>query len=119
MIKPDSLAILKDYHFPGNVRELRNLLERSLLLTAPEAQWLELDPDWLQRIRAQELSASAPAGSQSAPARKLNTVEQQEYLLIQKALEEEKGAIRRAAAKLGLSHQTLLRRLEKWPELRP
>ena len=34
------------------------------------------------------------------------------------ALHEANGGIRRAAAKVGLSPQALLRRLEKWPELR-
>jgi len=40
-----------------------------------------------------------------------------EYQLIREALIAEKGVIRRAAARLGLSHQTLLRRLERWPDL--
>jgi hypothetical protein len=49
--------------------------------------------------------------------RELSALERQEYDLIAKALASEKG-IRRAAAKLGLTHQALLRRLQKWPELR-
>jgi DNA-binding NtrC family response regulator len=48
----------------------------------------------------------------------LPPLEAQEYALIKQALKETNGVIRRAAAKLGLSHQALLRRLEKWPELR-
>ena len=39
-------------------------------------------------------------------------------MAIRAALAEANGGIRRAAAKLGLSPQALLRRLEKWPELR-
>jgi len=42
----------------------------------------------------------------------------QEYCLIQEALRSEDGGIRRAAARLGITHQALMRRLEKWPELR-
>jgi hypothetical protein len=38
--------------------------------------------------------------------------------LIRDTLREVNGGIRRAAAKLGMSPQALLRRLEKWPELR-
>jgi transcriptional regulator with PAS, ATPase and Fis domain len=52
------------------------------------------------------------------PNRQLTVLEQQEYELIAKALQSEHGGIRRSAAKLGLTHQALLRRLQKWPELR-
>jgi len=38
--------------------------------------------------------------------------------LIGETLREANGGIRRAASKLGISPQALLRRLEKWPELR-
>ena len=55
----------------------------------------------------------------ATPARELPPIEAQEYELIRRALLETNGGIRRAAAKLGISHQALLRRLQKWPELRP
>jgi DNA-binding NtrC family response regulator len=48
----------------------------------------------------------------------LNAIDLQEYRLIQQALQAEDGGIRRAATRLGITHQALLRRLEKWPELR-
>ena len=55
----------------------------------------------------------------AAPAeRNLTPIEAQEYRLIKQTLGETNGGIRRAAAKLGMSPQALLRRLEKWPELR-
>ena len=50
--------------------------------------------------------------------RRLNAIDLQEYRLIQQALRAEGGGIRRAATSLGITHQALLRRLEKWPELR-
>jgi len=49
----------------------------------------------------------------------LSPLELQEYQLIARVLREERGGIRRAALRLGLTHQALLRRLQKWPELRP
>jgi len=52
------------------------------------------------------------------PERALGAMELQEYRLIQQALQAESGGIRRAALRLGITHQSLLRRLEKWPELR-
>jgi len=50
--------------------------------------------------------------------RDLTPIEAQEYRLIRETLALTNGGIRRAAAKLGMSPQALLRRLEKWPELR-
>ena len=111
--KPEDLQALEAHDFPGNVRELRNLVERSLLQTPLDANWLELDRAWLRRYRS-----AAPTERVSVPGRELNPIEEQEYALIRKTLAEEKGRIRRAAAKLGMSHQALLRRLNKWPELK-
>ena len=116
LIRPEEVAVLKDYDFSGNVRELRNILERSLLQTPPESSWLELDSGWLRKARTKHKSNSEAT---TLPPTNLSSLEAQEYLMIRKALAEEKGIIRRAAAKLGVTHQALLRRLKKWPELRP
>ncbi len=115
-IKPADAVALRNYHFPGNVRELRNLIERGLLRTPEDASWLELDPAWLGAAPAQAVGLSATASIESG--RELSAIDEQEYRLIQEALRADGGAIRRAAARLGISHQALLRRLEKWPELR-
>jgi DNA-binding NtrC family response regulator len=118
-LKPSDLEALHRHDFPGNVRELRNLLERALLRTAEESAWLAFDLAWLSH----SLSATGPAGLGGTfpvlPAeRQLNPIDLQEYTLIQQALQAEGGGIRRAASRLGITHQALLRRLEKWPELR-
>ena len=120
MLKAEDLNKLSAHDFPGNVRELRNVLERSLLRSPHDNRWLAIDLNWLQRAAA---SAPAPAAttvsSELLPAeRQLAPIEAQEYRLIRDTLRETHGGIRRAAAKLGMSPQALLRRLEKWPELR-
>jgi len=118
LIKPEDLATLSTHEFPGNVRELRNVLERSLLRTEHSSRWLVMDLAWLNRGQ----TTSAPAAAQAIPvepvARALSPLEGQEYRLIRETLRETNGGIRRAAAKLGMSPQALLRRLERWPELR-
>ena len=47
-LKASDLASLRQHTFPGNVRELRNLLERSLLRSEPDARELSIDLDWLK-----------------------------------------------------------------------
>ena len=118
-LRPGELSAMRAYHFPGNVRELRNLLERGLLRTPEDASWLAFDLAWLSGTPS--AAPSGPAADLLAPPqpeRQLNAIDLQEYRLIQQALQAEGGGIRRAATRLGITHQALLRRLEKWPELR-
>jgi two-component system response regulator AtoC len=117
-LKPGDLEALRRYPFPGNVRELRNLLERALLRTPDEAGWLAFDLAWLSGTAGGAVATTSEATQTVMPDRQFNALELQEYRLIQAALQAEGGGIRRAATRLGITHQTLLRRLEKWPELR-
>ena len=124
LLRAEDLAALKDFGFPGNVRELRNILERALLRTPDEVRWLALDLVWLKAAqRPADDSRPAPAATTAddalpAERAKLSRLDAQEYRLIRAALRDCNGGIRRAAASVGLSPQALLRRLEKWPELR-
>lgn len=119
-LRAPDVESLQSHTFPGNVRELRNLLERSLLRASPSARELALDLAWLKG--RQQVTAPPVIQTETIfvkPAhRQLSPIEQQEYDLIANALRNE-GGIRRTAAKVGLTPQALLRRLQKWPELRP
>lgn len=117
LVTPKDLQRLQAYQFPGNVRELRNILERSLVQTPRDAQWLQIF--WNRQVDA-EPTASVVSDSKSAPVasgRTLSLIEQQEYEIIRKTLNEA-PSLRQAATRLGLSLQALLRRVKKWPELR-
>jgi DNA-binding NtrC family response regulator len=131
LLTPEDLQKLSAHDFPGNVRELRNVLERSLLKTSDDAKWLALDANWLNRsfptapvtpsptVSAAAAPPAASGSTEPLPAeRNLSPIEAEEYRLIRDTLREANGGIRRAATKLGMSPQALLRRLEKWPELR-
>ncbi|WP_049641992.1 sigma 54-interacting transcriptional regulator, partial [Candidatus Rhodobacter oscarellae] len=122
-IKPGDLERLKEYDFPGNVRELRNVIERSLLRSDPSSRWLTLDSRIFSLEARVPVASSEPVGGQRPEASAtlpegLSTLEAQEFNLIRETLIQTNGGIRRAAASLGLTPQSLLRRLQKWPELR-
>jgi DNA-binding NtrC family response regulator len=116
-LRTEDLELLKEYFFPGNVRELRNLLERSLLETAADCAWLQLSQEARRKITKRNPSGAVEVPS-IANGANLTPLEAQECSMIRQALTSENGVIRRAANRLGMSHQALLRRLEKWPQLR-
>jgi len=99
---PRALAALAAYHFPGNVRELENLLERALILSKGQ----EID-----RIDLPRAAEAADAGS----ARTLDeAVEALERAWIQRAMRECGGVRARAARQIGLPERVLRYKLRKY-----
>jgi DNA-binding NtrC family response regulator len=96
-----ALSALENYPWPGNIRELQHVVERSVLL-AEQEEILESD---LQLAR----SAKAAAGEDLS----LMTLEQAEIWFIQQALQRHHGNANDAAKALGISRSALYRRLGK------
>ena len=107
-LHPDALARLQGYRFPGNVRELENMLERAFTLC-------EGDEIRSGDLRLAEGSAStAGADSQLAQVDNLEDhLEQIERQLIMQALEETRWNRTAAAQRLGLSFRSMRYRLKK------
>jgi len=116
-ISPEALANLKRYPFPGNLRELRNLIERAYILSSRE----EIGIDDLPLPRMEE----ATIGSQPAPSTALPTsvaesfnltsvLEQTEKDLILRVLSSTGGAQAEAARRMGLSRSALAYKLNKY-----
>ncbi len=104
VLHPDTLQHLERYDFPGNIRELRNILERASLLCDGDT----LLPSHLpEECRQDTLSASEPIGFQG-PIRPLKTIEH-DYL--RWAATRHRGDKRSLARQLGLSERTLYRKL--------
>jgi formate hydrogenlyase transcriptional activator len=99
------LDALTSYHWPGNIRELQNVLERSVILTNGSA---------LQVPMHEIVGKAAPTRWQvTSPSGPLNA--ERERIL--KALEEAKGLVagpNGAAARLGLKRTTLQSRMRKY-----
>ncbi|WP_373331097.1 helix-turn-helix domain-containing protein [Salmonirosea aquatica] len=98
----DFLAALKAYSWPGNIRELRNCLERSVILAGTEPLSAALLP----------FEFSVPAApSPSLSAFSLNSAEK---LQIQKVLNHTKGNKAEAARLLEIGIATLYRKIEEY-----
>jgi len=108
-IDPEAMELLLDYPWPGNIRELENVLERAVVLC---------DSD---RITANELPFvhEASAASPEVPIQifngnlddRLADIEKQ---LLLKAMQEAHGVKTRAARSLGIKTSTLYYKLEKY-----
>jgi len=100
-IGEEVLALLKSYSWPGNIRELKNVLERALLLS----RGTSLRPEHFLGLKSNH--DSARINSQGV------TVQELEKNHILTVLEEMGGDIDKAAKSLNLSRATLYRRLKQ------
>jgi transcriptional regulator with GAF, ATPase, and Fis domain len=106
----DLVRRLSSYSFPGNVRELKNLVERiSILGRDPTDKELHL---WMEPDGVDGLSINVYAESQKDGGT-LN-LESRERWAVQKALAESEGVQTAAARLLGISRQALERRIKRY-----
>jgi len=99
-LSADAVRFLQSYHWPGNIRELRNVIERAMLLENGKV------------ITSRELAIhlSIPTAHCQMKGRTLQEMEQHH---IQTTLAEEQGNVVRAAKRLGISRSTLYEKISK------
>ena len=103
-----TLAALEAYHFPGNVRELKNVIERSLI----ESGGGEILPRHLHLVPAGGNGAHAVKQDKTAAVAQLPlNLEEAENLLIQRALAQTNGNIAEAARLLGVHRTRIYRKI--------
>ena len=108
-VDPEVLSILERYAFPGNVRELENLMERAVTLAPDERITAECLPKGVL-----EREQNTQAGSISPEGADLNgLLAEYERALLLEALEHARGVKKRAAALLHVSFRSFRYRLEK------
>ena len=111
-VSPAALKALQAYGWPGNIRELRNAVERAMLLASSD--WLE-PADFPLAIPA----AGAKAGADfQLPAHGVDLESLEQSLVIQ-ALERCGGNQTRAATLLGMNRDQIRYRIEKYGLVRP
>jgi len=114
-----TLSKLRSYDFPGNVRELRNLLEHGVAV----ARGAPIEPQHLPRYfrpQSGERARAQPSTSSTMiAASKVMPLEQAERSLISHALQEAQGNKALAARLLGVSRHQLYSKLERLGILGP
>ena len=103
---PEAERYLAGLPWPGNIRQLKNVVERTLLVSQKQ----QLGREDFERQVLQE--PKAEVGAQAANG--LLTLEEQERQSIIDALEQYDGNVSRVALALGLSRGALYRRMEKY-----
>jgi len=110
-VTPEALAILEGYRWPGNIRELENVIERALVLGSGEMLDADALPADLRRPRdVQDVPVEIPEGGLDLQA----TLDQIEQRYIQMALARTAGVQTRAAELLRVSFRQLRYKLQKY-----
>jgi len=105
-LAPEAMRVLQRYSWPGNIRELRNVIERAVILSPGdfvEAEYLPAD-----------LSGAPPPSIQTVGLTPGMTVDEAERRLIELTLEHTRDNKTRAAEILGVTVKTLHNKLKRF-----
>jgi PAS domain S-box-containing protein len=109
-VSKNTLDLFQGYHWPGNIRELQNVVERAVVLC--EGEIFCVDPSWLAPASSSPTSPNPT--TQTIPL--VADLVERERAMIENALREAEGRISGptgAAAKLGIPRQTLESKIRK------
>ena len=110
-VSPEAMAALQAYDWPGNVRQLRNVVERTVILT-PREKLSRIEPDMLpDEIAGGQLGGDATVGAlMGVPLREAPEHFEREYLKVQ--IRRFSGNISRTASFIGMERSALHRKLK-------
>ncbi len=111
-IAPDAMAALQAYDWPGNVRQLRNIVERTMIL-APGDRLARIDVDLLPpEVHGEPVVGHGQSNSavMGAPLREARETFEREYLRVQ--IRRFSGNISRTASFIGMERSALHRKLK-------
>lgn len=108
-ISPEAMDLLESYRWPGNVREIRNVIERGVLLADDDTFGLELLPPEVRSPGEADRRVEAPELGEEGV-----DLESLEETLLREALRRAGGNRSEAGRLLGLSRHQIRRRIEKY-----
>ncbi|WP_234733639.1 sigma-54-dependent transcriptional regulator [Tellurirhabdus bombi] len=106
-VSPVAMKWLKTLSLPGNIRQLKNIVERTVLLATKNI--LETE-DFQKHVSQNPASVLA----QNMPAVGVMTLDEMEYQMIRRAMDFHQNRVARVARALGITRFALYRRLEKY-----
>jgi DNA-binding NtrC family response regulator len=99
-VQDSALKKLHEYHWPGNIRELQHVVEKAVILSDDE--YLSASDFGFEKRKDQSISGESL------------DLNENEKLLIQKAIDKHKGNYSLAAQELGVSRKTLYNKIKKY-----
>lgn len=106
-ISADAMRWLKALPLPGNIRQLKNLVERTVLVSPNnDLQLVDFQSQYTPSVKKGNSTTLPDVGTM--------TLEEMEISMIRRAMDFHKGKISRVAKSLGLTRSALYRRLEKF-----
>lgn len=106
-LSADAEAWLSGRPWPGNIRELKNQVERTMLISGKDFLTAQ------DFIDCAAMGMASP-GNDATPSVSSGTLEEMEHARIESALRRHEGNVSKAAAELGLTRQSLYRKMEKF-----
>jgi transcriptional regulator with PAS, ATPase and Fis domain len=110
-LSPETEELLRSYPWPGNIRELRNLVERLVVLESADVLLPEHLPNWL--MGPSSVISRTPDGKFTLPENGISLDELEKDLILQ-ALERTKNNKAQAAKLLKISYDTLRYQVKKF-----
>ena len=111
-IEPEALEALKSYRWPGNIRELENIIERSFIVENSNKITLEALPEQIREAKKTEQKSSQIG--YSGPLDFDSFKEEMEKEFIISALKANSGKINQTVAQANIPKNTLLRKIRKY-----
>ena len=110
-ISSEAVAALQAYEWPGNVRQFRNVVERTVIL-APRERMARIELDMLpaEIVNGEGASAGGPAALMAVPLREARENFEREYLKVQ--IRRFSGNISKTAGFIGMERSALHRKLK-------
>ncbi len=111
-LHPDALIALKKYNFPGNIRELENMIERAFILEPGQSTLISFDslPDEVKFLKNSKETSMEYSGPMDFDSFK----EEMEKEFIINALKANDGKINQTVAQANIPKNTLLRKIRKY-----